>query len=116
MNIYPVSEIAMTIFPELVNPIDNPPRVMSVYPYFSERQVKIRLIEMVSGMFEVQMADMFTQAKLRRFLIDNRNKLFELVEELLQECHGGDEPDVVGEDFVDFDLDIEGWIVYQPTP
>lgn len=119
MNIYPISEITMTIFPELTNPIDNPPLVMSCYPYFSDTEVKVRVIELVSGMFEDSMGELFSLSKLRRFLTDNRNNFYNMVEDTMQEYNYDLEEDtdrLLGELIMDMFneyIDIEDWIEIQ---
>jgi predicted transcriptional regulator len=77
-----ISQNTITIFPELANP-NHFPRVMETYPYLSDTQVKIRVIEIVSSIFEDEMHERFTQTKLIRFLNYNRNNLFNIVEELM---------------------------------
>ena len=95
----PMNENMMTIFPELANP-QHSPRVMRIFPYLSDSQIKIRVLEIVSCMFEDKMGERFTQSKLKRFLIDNQNNLYNMVEELMTEY------DVEIEDVED-DEDIE---------
>jgi len=123
----PINEITMTIFPELANH-HHIPQVMQFYPYFSDTQVKIRVIELVSGMFEDEMFDRFTEAKLRRFLTDNRENLCNLVEDTMQD--EGYEPEPEEQDEEDLDrllgewimdsfnqhIDIEAWIEHQDSP
>ena len=100
----PISEIAMTIFPELANP-RHTPRVMETYPYLPDTQVKIRVIELVSSIFEDEMGAQFNQARLRRFLTDNRNNLFNMVEELMTE-HVDQDDDVSEEDIDEEEIEL----------
>ena len=129
----PISQITKTIFPELANP-RHIPQVMDSYPYLSDTQVKIRVIELVSSIFEDEMGEQFNQARLRRFLTDNRNNLFNMVEELMTEYV--DQDDDVSEEDIDqeeielidellrnaiiniFDdfIDIQVWINAQARP
>ena len=125
-----ISEITMTIFPELANP-QHTPQVMGIYPYLSDTQVKNKVIEVLSAIFEEEMGDQFTQAKLRRFLTDNRRNLINLVEELMIEYDMPDEDEdedefdeilvdqllceAVIDNFVDF-IDIQDWIDAQARP
>jgi hypothetical protein len=125
----PISQITMTIFPELANPLHTP-RVMSGFPYFSDTQVKNRVIELVSGMFEDEMDERFTQEKLLRFLRENQNNLFNMVEELMTEYDSSEDSDsedemqvdlerILGEaimDIFDENLDLYAWIEANERP
>ena len=119
----PISQITMTIFPELANPLHTP-RVMSGFPYLTDTQVKNRLIELVSGMFEDEMYERFTQEKLLRFLSENQNNLFSMVDDIMTEYDLPTEDDSEDEIYADLDrilgdaimdifdenIDLNGWI------
>ena len=64
-----ISEIAMTIFPEVANPID-PPQT-----YFSDAHIKIRVIEVVSRVFEEKMGELFNRDQLLVFLNSKREEI-----------------------------------------
>jgi len=72
-----VNEIAMTIFPELQNPID-PPQT-----YFSENQIKIRAIELVSDLFREKMGDRFNKGQLIVFLTDKKEDFYDMFGDLI---------------------------------
>ena len=125
----PISQITMTIFPELANP-QHIHRVMSSFPYFSDTQVKNRVIELVSGMFEDEMDERFTQEKLLRFLRENQNNLFNMVDDIMTEYDSSEDSDsedemqadldrILGDaimDIFDENLDLYGWIQENERP
>ena len=125
----PISQITMTIFPELANPLHTP-RVMSGFPYFSDTQVKSRVVELVSGMFEDEMDERFTEEKLLQFLRENQNNLFNMVDDIMTEYDLPTEDDsedeiqadldrILGEaimDIFDENLDLYAWIEANERP
>jgi len=72
-----INNISMTIFPELNNHID-PPRT-----YFSDNQIKIKVIELVSLLFEEKMGELFNQGQLLVFLNYKKQELSEMVRDLI---------------------------------
>ena len=121
MNYPAVNQMVMTIFPELAYP----PRVMGVFPYFSDIQVKTRVIQLVSGVFEMELDENFTEAKLYRFLRDNRTNIRNMVEDIMEEDDGYEPEEAVdtdqalGEfimDIFDDHIDIHRWVREQASP
>ena len=70
----------MPLFPELSKP---PKRVMKKYPFFSDKQIKIRIIEIISDFFDEDLGERFND-KFELFLNDNRKKIDEMVKFLMQ--------------------------------
>ena len=114
MNFNLMSEIAMTIFPELANPID-PPQT-----YFSDNHIKIRVIEIVSFLFEEKMGERFNHAQLGVFLTDKREEFYDMFGDLIAyynnyEPHQEENTDKILKDSIMENIDgyigdIEEWI------
>jgi hypothetical protein len=117
-NIF-VEEIAMPLFPELSKPSK---RVMKKYPVFSDKQIKIRLIEIISDFFDEDLGERFND-KFELFLNDNRKKIDEMVKFLMQKRDYDDDnvdpifldellENVIVDNFDSF-FDIDAWFQEQ---
>ena len=123
-----IVEIAMTIFPELGNP-NYVPRVMGIFPYLSDTQVKTKVVEFVYDRLVEEMGNNFHENRLRRFLNENRDDIFDMVEELMTEYPDIYQPEEnIGNEIVErllsnyivecfsHFIDMDGWIQAQPQP
>ena len=117
-NIF-VEEIAMPLFPELSKP---PKRVMKKYPFFSDKQIKIRIIEIISDFFDEDLGERFND-KFELFLNDNRKKIDEMVKFLMQKRDYDDDnvdpifldellENIIVDNFDSF-FDIDAWFEEQ---